>query len=107
MQPIISGNPPVTTATTTTTTKTATSTTTVATTTTVSGTKTTSTAGPTPTSGSGICAGIATYDAAKAYNGEEKVVYKGGLYKAQWWTQGETPTTEGPTWNSWSYVGAC
>lgn len=110
MQPVIGGNPPATSTTVapTTTTSTAQSTTTNPTTTTVSTTKTTTTAGsPTPTSGTGKCAGIAAWNASTAYNGGAQVTYNGNLFKAQWWTQGETPSTNGPAWSTWTLVGAC
>ena len=106
MQPVIGGNPPVTTTTVaptaTTTTKAPTGTTTTIVTKT-----TTTTAGPSPTSGTGKCAGVAAYDAAAAYNGGAQVTYNGGLYKAQWWTQGETPKANGVAWDTWTFVGAC
>lgn len=114
MKPILSGNVPVTSTSavlTTTTSAGGSSTTSVipttsaGTTTTV--TKTTTTATATPTSGSGKCAGIATWNASTAYNGGAQVQYQGSLYKAQWWTQGETPVTGGPAWSTWQFVSAC
>lgn len=100
MKPILNGNVATTTTsgsttisatstatgvTTTTTTKSATTITTVVTT---KSATTTTTA--TPTS-SGKCASVATWNSATAYTGGSQVVYDGDLYKAQWWTQGETP----------------
>ena len=34
---------------------------------------------------------IATWDAGAVYVGGDKVTYKNKIYKAKWWTQGETP----------------
>jgi hypothetical protein len=113
MKPILSGNVATTTtagSTTTSATTTATGvTTTITTTTTTVVTTETTTVTPTaaPTTGTGKCAGVATWNSATAYTGGSQVVYNGGLYKAQWWTQGETPSPASPSWSTWTYVGAC
>lgn len=108
LTPVIAKNPPKTpigTATATATTATATSTTAVTTTTGVT-TTTSGTATATPTSSTG-CAGVPAYNASTAYTGGSQVVYNGNLYKAQWWTQGETPSPTGPSWSTWQLVKAC
>lgn len=102
MQPVIGGNTPQPTSTTTTT---VTSTASSATTTLTTTTTTTTTIIGTPTHG--VCDGVPAYNAANAYNSGVKVTYQGGLYSAQWWTQGETPSQTGPSWSAWKYLGAC
>lgn len=108
MQPVIGGNPPTTS---TTSTAVSTSTSAVTTTTTKSGTTTTTNTTATSTATStaipNACSGIAAYNAENAYNGGSKVTYNGGLYTANWWTQGETPSTSAPAWAAWKYVSAC
>ncbi|MGL5151714.1 MAG: glycosyl hydrolase family 18 protein [Clostridium sp.] len=42
-----------------------------------------------------------TWDATKAYNAGETVVYNGKTYRAKWYTKGETP---GEPWNAWEEV---
>lgn len=36
-------------------------------------------------------AGFSEWDASMVYNGGDTVVYQNRIYKAKWWTQGETP----------------
>ncbi|MCW2504856.1 MAG: hypothetical protein JWO79_3140 [Actinomycetia bacterium] len=67
-----------------------------------------STPGPTasPTSppppGGGTCTAEA-WNVSKAYTGGTLVSYNGHTWKAQWWTQGETPGSAGV----WTDQGAC
>ncbi|KAG2194923.1 hypothetical protein INT47_005599 [Mucor saturninus] len=99
ISPMVAGNPskpPI--GSSTSTIATATSTATVSTT---SGTAT-----ATPTSGTGNCAGVATWNTSTAYTGGAQVVYNGNLYKAQWWTQGETPSATAAN-GVWQLVKAC
>ncbi|GAA5813927.1 hypothetical protein MFLAVUS_007416 [Mucor flavus] len=93
--------PPVSSTTTTTTTASASVSSPVTTTTT-----TTASSSGTPLPG-GKCDGVAAFNAATAYTAGKQVTYNGGLFKSQWWTQGETPSSTGPDWAAWSYVGAC
>ncbi|ORX85507.1 hypothetical protein K493DRAFT_170589, partial [Basidiobolus meristosporus CBS 931.73] len=60
---------------------------------------------PSPTSAPGICGGVADWSAATAYNGAQKVVYKGHLWQAKWWTQNDTPGSNSQ--NVWTDLGAC
>ncbi|CEP10584.1 hypothetical protein [Parasitella parasitica] len=62
------------------------------------------TASPVPTSGAG-CGSASPWDVSTVYNSGNSVSYKGSLYKAQWWTQGEIPGSS--TWGSWKLVKAC
>ncbi|KAF9577244.1 hypothetical protein BGW38_007684, partial [Lunasporangiospora selenospora] len=81
---------------------------TTVTTTTTTATTTTTTSGtiPTTTNGSGLCAGVAAWDAARAYSAPgTKVTYSGRLYSNQWWTQGETPGAA--QFGAWKDLGAC
>ncbi|KAF9308516.1 Chitinase 1 [Podila horticola] len=84
---------------TTTTTKT-TTTTPAVTTATVPPTKTTAT--PTPTQGGGSCS-AAAWNSATAYSGGAVVSYNGHTYTAQWWSQGNVPTSGSP----WTDNGPC
>ncbi|ORX56719.1 glycoside hydrolase [Hesseltinella vesiculosa] len=96
--------------TTTTTVKTtATSTTTQATTTTTASVPTTTasattTASSTPTSGSGPCSGVSAWSASTTYVGGDQATYSGSLWKAQWWTLGDTP---GGSAGVWVKAGTC
>lgn len=102
LTPVIAKNPPKTPITSGTATPTATATaTSTGTVTTTSGTST-----ATPTSSTG-CAGVSAYNASTAYTAGNQVTYNGNLYKAQWWTQGETPSPTGPAWGVWQLVKAC
>jgi chitinase len=106
MKPMISGNGPTTTTSSPTSTTTSSSVPTTVITTKTTATKTTTTATATTTSGAG-CSGVATYSSSTAYNGGAKVVYNGGLYTANYWTQNETPSPTAGQWDAWKYVGAC
>ncbi|KAI8641240.1 glycoside hydrolase superfamily [Parasitella parasitica] len=61
-------------------------------------------ASSTPASGAG-CGSAAAWDASTIYNNGNSVSYKGSVYKAQWWTQGEVPSSS--AWGSWKLVKAC
>ncbi|KAG0342731.1 Chitinase 1 [Podila horticola] len=78
----------------------ATTTTPTVTTTTVPPTQTTVT--PTSTQGGGSCS-AAAWNAATAYSGGAIVSYNGHSYTAQWWTQGNVPTSGSP----WTDNGSC
>lgn len=41
--------------------------------------------------------GVAAWDSAKVYNTGDKVSYKGAIYEAKWWSQGNEPT-QGDPW---------
>ncbi|KAG0346735.1 Chitinase 1 [Podila minutissima] len=71
-----------------------------ATTTTVPPTKTT--VAPISTHGGGSCS-AAAWNAATAYGGGATVSYNGHTYTAQWWTQGNVPTSGSP----WIGNGPC
>ncbi|KAG0092580.1 Chitinase 1 [Podila epicladia] len=75
-------------------------TTTPAATTTVPPTKTT--VAPTSTQGGGSCS-AAAWNTATAYGGGAIVSYDGHTYTAQWWTQGNVPTSGSP----WIDNGPC
>lgn len=47
---------------------------------------------------------IPAWDSSKAYFKGDKVVYKGKIYEAKWWTQGDIPD-EQDQWGPWKYVG--
>ncbi|KAI1300721.1 hypothetical protein EDD11_006011 [Mortierella claussenii] len=69
-------------------------------------TKTTTTVTPTTTSGTGVCAGVAAWNAATVYASPgTKVTYNGHVWISQWWTQGEAPN--GSAWGVWKDGGAC
>lgn len=52
------------------------------------------------------CSGVSAWSASSTYQAGAQVSSGGKLYTAQWWTQGETPTTAN-TWGSWKYVKDC
>lgn len=41
--------------------------------------------------------GVAAWDSAKVYNTGDKVSYKGAIYEAKWWSQGNEPA-QGDPW---------
>lgn len=45
---------------------------------------------------------VPEWNSASVYNGGAKVAYKGKIYTAQWWTQGEVPGSS--EWGSWKEV---
>jgi chitinase len=57
---------------------------------------------PPTTPGGGSCT-AAAWSSSTAYNGGAVVSYNGHTWRAQWWTQGETPGTAGV----WVDQGAC
>lgn len=52
---------------------------------------TTSAPASTSTPASGSCSGVAAWTTSTIYVGGTTATYNGSLYKALWWTQGETP----------------
>ena len=46
---------------------------------------------------------IPAWDSSKAYFKGDKVVYKGKIYEAKWWTQGDIPD-EQDEWGPWKYI---
>ncbi|WP_306067004.1 carbohydrate-binding protein, partial [Paenibacillus odorifer] len=48
----------------------------------------------------------ATWNAATAYTGGQRVSYSGSLYEAKWWTQGDRPDLSGPD-GVWKYISVC
>jgi predicted carbohydrate-binding protein with CBM5 and CBM33 domain len=62
---------------------------------------------PTPTDPTppGDCTGT-VWDAGTAYVGGTEVTYQGHVYKAKWWTRGESPASAGQ-WGVWQDLGAC
>ncbi|KAG0308746.1 Chitinase 1 [Dissophora globulifera] len=56
--------------------------------------------------GGGGCGGVAAWDSGKVYaTPGTKVSYNGHVWTNQWWTQGDTPTTD--QWTVWVDGGAC
>ncbi|MET7341599.1 glycosyl hydrolase family 18 protein [Streptomyces sp. NPDC005547] len=52
------------------------------------------------------CGSVPAYVAGTVYNAGNEVSYNGHTYKAQWWTQNETPGSTGD-WGVWKDQGAC
>ncbi|QZA79516.1 chitinase [Deefgea tanakiae] len=52
------------------------------------------------------CGTTAAWNSATAYNGGATVAYNGKKFTANWWTQGNTPSTT-DQWGPWKYVGEC
>ena len=46
---------------------------------------------------------IPAWDSSKAYFKGDRVVYKGKIYEAKWWTQGDIPD-EQDQWGPWKYM---
>ncbi|KAK9760764.1 Chitinase 4 [Basidiobolus ranarum] len=69
------------------------------TTSTIATTSTTPTFSPNP----GLCNGVAAWNDQTAYLESQKVTHKGHLWKAQWWTQSQTPDAS----SAWFDLGAC
>jgi chitinase len=95
---VVSGNPSRTTITTGTATATATSTTTK----TATGTVTT-TATPTST---GSCAGVSAWSSSGTYVAGDQVTYNNALFKAAYWSHGETPSATA-SYGAWNFVKNC
>jgi len=53
----------------------------------------------------GSCDGVPNYSSSAVYTGSMKVVYNNQLWMANWWTQGEAPSTGGS--GVWKYVSEC
>ncbi|WP_170044684.1 lytic polysaccharide monooxygenase [Luteimicrobium subarcticum] len=64
----------------------------------------TKTATPTATATSGSCT-AAAWSSSLVYVGGNTATYNGSLYKAKWWTTGETPGSQ--QWGAWELVSAC
>ena len=47
---------------------------------------------------------IPAWNSSSAYIKGDKVVYKGKIYQASWWTQGDNPEAE-DEWGPWKYIG--
>ncbi|MGW7330612.1 glycosyl hydrolase family 18 protein [Streptomyces sp. NPDC054840] len=52
------------------------------------------------------CGSLPAYVAGTVYTAGNEVSHSGRKYKAQWWTQNETPGTTGE-WGVWKDLGAC
>ncbi|WP_046774783.1 glycosyl hydrolase family 18 protein [Streptomyces yangpuensis] len=52
------------------------------------------------------CGSTPAYVAGTVYTAGNEVAHNGRKYKAQWWTQNETPGTTGE-WGVWKDLGAC
>jgi chitodextrinase len=61
----------------------------------------------TPTTPAGGCTGLATWNAATAYNGGAVVAYSSRKYTAKWWTQGDQPNLNTGDGKPWTDNGAC
>ncbi|WP_346839168.1 glycosyl hydrolase family 18 protein [Microbulbifer sp. SAOS-129_SWC] len=53
------------------------------------------------------CSGLASWDAATAYNGGAQIQYNGNAYTANWWTQNQNPEQYSGQYQEWSLLGAC
>ncbi|KAI5124432.1 hypothetical protein M0805_008316 [Coniferiporia weirii] len=64
----------------------------------------TSTSSTSTTPASGSCSGVAAWSSGVAYTAGEKVVSGGHLWTANWWTEGDVPSS---TVGDWTDDGAC
>ena len=46
--------------------------------------------------------GVPAWDATSVYVKDDRVSYEGLVFKAKWWTQGDTPVAGG--WGPWQLV---
>lgn len=58
-----------------------------------------------PAAASTDCSGIQLWDTERTYTDGDQVLYDGSLWKAKWWTTGDTPGTK--QWGPWNEVGSC
>lgn len=61
-------------------------------------------AGKAETSGTVRAAEVPEWDAESIYVGGDRVLCKGVLYEASWWTQGENPAKQTDEWGVWKPV---
>jgi GH18 family chitinase/chitodextrinase len=57
-------------------------------------------------SSTGTCS-VAAWDPAKVYWGGDRASQNGKIYRAKWWTQGESPALYSGQWDVWEVVGSC
>ncbi|WP_082191405.1 glycosyl hydrolase family 18 protein [Cellvibrio sp. pealriver] len=53
------------------------------------------------------CAGLSTWASSTVYTQGNKVQHSGRAYTANYWTQGNNPTTSSGQWQHWTDNGAC
>ncbi|WP_419205811.1 Ig-like domain-containing protein [Photobacterium leiognathi] len=53
------------------------------------------------------CTNIDEWQADIAYNGGSQVQQQGSLYKANWWSQGNAPSSHSGDWQEWTLVDSC
>ncbi|WP_235425723.1 chitinase [Cellvibrio mixtus] len=53
------------------------------------------------------CAGIPQWNSASSYGGGSQVQEAGKAYKANWWSQGKSPTNYSGQWQEWTLLGVC
>ncbi|KAI8334316.1 glycoside hydrolase family 18 protein [Chlamydoabsidia padenii] len=67
-------------------------------------TTTTTSSAPSPTNGSGSCGAVTVWSNTAIYKAGDQVAYNNKIYKAGWWTLGDTP---GGSAGVWTVVGNC
>jgi len=59
---------------------------------------------PTTPTNPGTCS-AAAWSSSSVYLGGDQASYNGQIYRANWWTQGDTPSNT--AWGPWTLVGSC
>ncbi|GAA4607654.1 chitinase [Actinoplanes octamycinicus] len=67
----------------------------------------TSPTSPSPSSPSSPSCTTPAWTASAVYTGGQTVSFAGRLYRAKWWTQGESPATHSGQWDVWADKGPC
>ncbi|MBX9850299.1 MAG: T9SS type A sorting domain-containing protein [Cytophagaceae bacterium] len=50
---------------------------------------------------------VAAWTSGKVYIANDKASQNGKIYRAKWWTQGQSPATNSGQWDVWELVGNC
>ena len=53
------------------------------------------------------CTGLPVWNASAAYSGGTQVQEAGKAYKANWWSQGNSPASYSGQWQEWTLLGTC
>ncbi|PSV38742.1 chitinase [Photobacterium sp. GB-27] len=53
------------------------------------------------------CSNIAEWQADIAYNGGSQVQQDNNIYNANWWSQGNQPSSHSGPWQEWTFVDSC
>lgn len=57
--------------------------------------------------GDPIDCSVAAWVASTVYNTGDQASQSGNIYQANWWTQGQSPSTSSGQWDVWKLIGSC